>query len=252
MRNLLLFMIIAGVFVLGRNSCNGSNDGFHFGSDFFGMGTKGEGPVTTELRTPGEFTQITNKVSADVEWRTGEAWQVEISAQANLIPLIKTEIKNGALIIYTDDSYSSKESIVVKIISPELKEVHLAGSGNFKTFSPVKTENFSIHVAGSGTVEIADMDVQNLNCHVAGSGDVNLTGGTAQLTEAHVAGSGNVQAKAFSTGELKAHVAGSGDIACGVREKLDASVGGSGTIRYYGNPEVKSHVGGSGEVVQER
>lgn len=250
MRNLLLFMIIAGVFVFGRNSCNGSNDGFHFGGDFFGMKTKGEGPVSTELRTPGEFTQITNSISAEVEWRAGEAWQVEVSAQANLLPLIKTEIKNGALIIHSDEWFNSDQPVVVKITSPELKEVHLAGSGDFKAFSPIKTDNFSIHVAGSGTVEIAEMDVQNLNCHVAGSGDIKLTGGTAQATEAHVAGSGNLQAKAFSSGTMNAHVAGSGDIACGVREKLDASVGGSGTIRYYGNPEVKSHVGGSGEVVQ--
>ncbi len=55
MRNLLIFMLLVAVFVLGNRSCN-------FGNFSFG-GVSGEGPVQTETRTANDFHAIDFNIS---------------------------------------------------------------------------------------------------------------------------------------------------------------------------------------------
>ncbi len=99
MRYLLVFMLFVGLFVVGKNS-------FHFG-----MGIRGKGPVKTESRNVSGFHAIDLNVSAEVEVKISDNYFVEVEAQENLLPILKTEVENGTLKIYFDENVSySKDS----------------------------------------------------------------------------------------------------------------------------------------------
>jgi hypothetical protein len=123
MRNLLIFMAFVAVFVLGNRACNG----FHFG---FG-GIKWRRPCSN--RDPERqhgFHGIDLEIGADVEVTVGDNYFVEISAQQNLLPVLKTSVENGALRIYCDDNIHSKEPIKIRVTAPAFDLLSIGGSGS--------------------------------------------------------------------------------------------------------------------------
>ena len=125
-------------------------------------------------------------------------------------------------------------------------EADVSGSGDLK----VKGDcgDLRSHVSGSGRVFIANTIRGDARFSVSGSGKV-LASGTAQSVEATISGSGKVLAADLETGRCEVKISGSGDVEINVKEALDATISGSGTVAYKGAPRhVNSHSSGSGKV----
>lgn len=245
MRNLLIFMLLVGIFVLGIGKC------MHI-THFFKWGTSihGEGPVVTEARTPGAFQRLDLSGSADVQITIGDTPSLIIEGQKNIIDALKTEVKNGELDIYFDSNVSYDGPLTVKITTASLEGIEVSGSGHIKLLSPLQAEKMKIDISGSSTIEAKQLNLRRLDCGVSGSGDIRL-GGYAAESRYDVGGSGAIQAFDLQTDRCEADIAGSGDVRCSVNQDLDAHVGGSGTIVYRGNPSVKEDISGAGSVRKE-
>jgi len=101
-------------------------------------------------------------------------------------------------------------------------------------------------VAGSGDLHVADLTAKRVHAAVAGSGNLDLAG-RADALEAGIAGSGDLKAGKLEVADAKVGVAGSGSASVWARASLNASVAGSGDVRYFGDPAVrKTSVTGSG------
>lgn len=239
MRNLLIFMALVAVFVLGNRAC----DGFHFG---FG-GITGEGPVQTETRTANGFHAIDLEIGGDVEVTVGDNYFVEISAQQNLLPVLKTSVENGALRIYCDDNINSKEPIKIRVTAPAFDQFSIGGSGVVRVQNALRAEKMAFNIGGSGEIYCPQADFGVLAIAIAGNGEVELGGKVNDMTT-DISGSGDVNAKALTTNTLKVSISGSGSVKADVTTDLDASISGSGDVLYSGSPHVNSSVSGSGTV----
>jgi hypothetical protein len=239
MRNLLIFMAFVAVFVLGNRACND----FHFG---FG-GISGKGPIQTETRSASSFHGIDLEVGADVEVTVGDNYFVEISAQQNLLPVLKTSVENGALRIYCDDNIHSKEPIKIRVTAPAFDLLSIGGSGTIRVQNALLAEKMAFNIGGSGEVHCPQADFGKLSISISGNGEVELGGKANDLT-IDIAGSGDVNAKALTTNTLKVSISGSGTVKADVTTDLDASISGSGDVLYSGSPHVNSSVSGSGTV----
>ncbi len=246
MRPLVLFMILVGIFVIGKGACTLSDHNWLFG--FFGK--QGKGEVVTAHRTVADYRQIENSISASIEWQAGETWDIEISAQPNMEELLKTEVKNNTLEIYFKESVSSYEPITIRITSPYLEGVSIAGSGDFKANSMMKAEKMKFEIGGSGTINVPELTAGTVDCDIAGSGDIDL-GGTTEDLNINVAGSGKASVKKLNATRVDAEIAGSGDVFCTAKDQLKISIAGSGSVHYSGNPSVESHTAGSGDVIKD-
>ena len=83
-------------------------------------------------------------------------------------------------------------------------------------------------IAGSGSIR-ADGKVENAEVHIAGSGDINIGQVNADVVEVHIAGSGNTDIA--PTEEADIHIAGSGDVNLHTNpKKLETHIAGSGRI----------------------
>lgn len=191
-------------------------------------GERGSGVKASQARQVDSFSRIDLRGSSDVEIRQGEETAVLVEADDNLLDLIATDVRGGALVISSRRPYSSRLGVRVHVTTPELSAVSIAGSGDI-TIDGLTSPALQITVQGSGDVA-ATGEVDRLQVRIMGSGDVELFDLVAR--------------------EAKISIAGSGDAELQVTEALDAVVQGSGDIVYRGHPQkVKRRVHGSGDIV---
>ncbi len=239
MRNLLIFLLLVAVFVLGKRSCNGGL--FHFG------GISGSGPVQTETRTVTDFHGVELEFSADVEATVGDNYFVEVSAQQNILAILKTEVKNGVIHIYTDENLWNADDIKVKVTAPAFDQFSVGGSGTIRIMNAIQAEKMELSIAGSGDIFSPQSNFGQLNTSIGGSGTIDL-GGQVDKMESDISGSGDVKAKGLRVNKLKVSISGSGTVTSEVVSDLDASISGSGDVFYSGTPNVQTSVSGSGSV----
>lgn len=208
---------------------------------------KGTGdPVKKDLQVAA-FHGINVMGALDVRLTRAEATQVTVEGQANLIDLVETTVNDGVWTITTSKCYSTDKPFVVHISLPVIDHVHVQGSGDVTGSGAFEMEKAVLSVQGSGDIKL-HVNAEHLEASVQGSGDINLQGNAARF-ECGIQGSGDVKAADLKTEHTKANVTGSGDVSVSVSASLDASVTGSGNVRYRGNPpEVHSNVTGSGDV----
>ncbi len=238
MRNLLLFLVLVAIFVVGKRSC-------HFSMP--GTGLRGSGASKTEPRAVSDFHAIDLRLAGDVEFSVSDQYSVEVQAQENLLPLLKTEVEHGKLKIYFSENVSSSEDVKIRVSGPSFDELTVAGSGEIRAMTALKSDKMDVDVSGSGNVYVLQGEFGDLDCGISGSGGIEL-GGTANALEANVSGSGEVDAKTLKTNTLDAQISGSGTVTCHVNQRLKADISGSGEVLYLGEPTVDADVSGSGKV----
>ena len=191
------------------------------------VGIHGSGVAKTETRPVASFSKIELAGSPDVEVTIGSPQSLVVTADDNLLPIIETKVANGTLQIGSKQSYETHLGINVKITVAKLEAVSVSGSGN-------------IHATG---LTAGDMDAT-----VTGSGDVMLKG-AINLLSGQITGSGQLQAGDLAAKTVRVGVTGSGDANVHATEELEASVTGSGDVKYSGNPgKVQKRVTGSGSI----
>lgn len=240
MRNLLIFMLLVAVFVLGKRSCH--YVGIH-------TGVEGTGPSRTEVRSIQGFHAVDLGISGDMELGVGD-FKVEVQAQDNILPLIKTSVEDGKLRIYCDENVSYSDPVKIRVTAPAFDEIELSGSGNINLASPLQAENLTTLISGSGDIFLSQVTATRLKADVSGSGNIEVSG-KASNADMVVRGSGDIKAKGLETGELHADISGSGNVYAQVLQVLRADISGSGDVIYSGDPRVESHVSGSGDVVKQ-
>jgi hypothetical protein len=247
---------------------------------------RGNGIVEEQNRSLKSFQSIVSVSSVDIVVRQGDTFSAKVVADGNLIPYIKTEVKNNTLYVSVTKSIWKAKKMEVQLTLKDLHKVALSGSGDFICNRPFKTSGIEFVVSGSGDVEAAldtpavqvkisgsgDVELQGVrgklvaavsgsgdleasglqleDCtlKVTGSGDVELKGRTALLTLLSV-GSGDVDASGLTAVQVKIKASGSGDMYVHAVERLEGTMAGSGDLRYAGNPAyVRVAATGSGDV----
>ena len=212
---------------------------------------KGNGNMTTETRTTGDYDAIKCAGSFDYILVSGEEGKITLEGESNLLEYIVTEVKGDKLVIKTEKGVNLRTSWnkTIKVTVPfrDISEVSLAGSGDLWTEDTINASDFEASLAGSGDI-IIDVEATSVACSVAGSGDLTLKGNTNNL-EAKLAGSGDIHAFGLQANHTVVSVAGSGDAEVVSNSSLKARVSGSGDIEYKGNPSKEdTKVSGSGSI----
>ena len=211
---------------------------------------KGNGNITTETRSVGNYNGIGCSGSMDFVLVKGTEGEIKLEGESNLLEHIVTEIKRGDLIVKVKKNYNiqSSKGKTVKITIPfqDINKVTLAGSGDVITEDRIDTDKFGVSLAGSGDI-ILDINASDIKSSLAGSGDITLSGNTSNL-KVSLAGSGDIKAFDLQSDDVSVSIAGSGDVQVTSNENLKVSIAGSGDVRYKGDPEVTKKVAGSGSV----
>ncbi len=210
---------------------------------------EGNGNIITQSRNIKNAHRVKLAGSFDVELTQGANTSVEVIGDDNILPFIITTEHDGFLIIKTKDhlSYNSTDGIKIKITTPRLENLQLAGSGNIIGKGKfVGSEKLVLKIAGSGDIKL-EVNTPTITSDIAGSGSITLAGETKEET-INIAGVGNYLAETLMAENAKVKIAGSGDVKLFVSTNLDVNIAGVGSVFYKGNPTVKQKVAGSGDV----
>ena len=209
-----------------------------------------KGSPKKESRTLEAFTAIDIDSAADVVIQLGDTHRVDIEAPSDLLPLLRTRVSEGALVIDTKSCVNmrGKQKVLVKVTMRSLRGLRVDGSGNVSARSEVRGDRLDLGIGGSGNVTLG-VSVKELAIEVSGSGNIELEG-KAGTIGVEVTGSGDIDLKAVTARRARVRLVGSGDIAVHALDALDAQVTGSGDIRYVGAPKkLQKSVTGSGSIV---
>ncbi len=211
----------------------------------------GNGVLKTEKRFVSEFYGVENHTSFELEVIADSIFAVEVIADQNLLSHISTSVRDGNLIVDTDNDrcLNSSHNIIVEIRMPVLDLVELTGSGNIDVYD-FDCHYIEIKNSGSGDIDITNMvSTSTVDVVLTGSGDVVLVWGKARKGNYLLSGSGNIEANDFKVDECYATNSGSGHIYCYVYDLLHATISGSGDIFYSGSPDEIIEVdNGSGDL----
>ena len=79
------------------------------------------------MRDVEEFKEISAGGSTRVDVTVGPEMSIQVTADDNILPHVRTDVSKERLKIYVDESYSSNVGVDVKITVPELRWIR--GSG---------------------------------------------------------------------------------------------------------------------------
>ena len=249
------------------------NDDVQVKSVFSSSTVAGDGRLAHDARAVGSVSAINVSGPLDVTVRVGAAPSLDVEADGNLLPMIRTEVTGGVLRMWVEGSVRSANRLRVNYTVPSLTEVHASGSGRLiigdlngapLTFnksgsgsvvlggrvsrldfqhngsgqvlaSALQTGDASLTLSGSGAMSLGQVTGATMVVNVHGSGSLQAGGAVASLkAQANGSGGANLSALASERADLTTN--GSGDITAKVTRALFAQSNGSGQITVYGNP----------------
>ncbi len=236
MKSLKMILPIGLLFLI-TTSCNK-----HFGA------IKGKGELVTEIRSVTNFNKIKLDMDADVVYMQDSVFYVEISAQENLMSVIKTTVSAGELKIENTKWIRKHKNITVIVHSPTIVGFTVSGSGNINANNAITTGFMDLKISGSGNISLYSLQSGELDATISGSGNISIVNGAVNNQRATISGSGNIETLNLTAANANAKISGSGDITIRVTQLLDAVISGSGNIIYAGSAAVNATISGSGSV----
>lgn len=208
---LVIGVLFANVFPFGRIA---SGDIFNLNFSFK-RGLKGSGNVITEKRDLAGFTSVRVSGVFDVDIRSQDDFSVAVEADDNLIPIIRTEVTDGVLRIWSDGSIRTREKTIIRISAPNIERV--VSSGVTK-------------------VNVVGLNNSDFEIDTSGASKVSATGETGEL-KIRVSGAGKIAAEQLSAKNASVSASGACKISVNVSDELAAKASGASTIRYAGSPK---------------
>jgi len=176
----------------------------------------GSGNRKTEKRPMGDFNAVEVTGAYDVKIVSGTKGDVQIESDDNILPLIKTEVKDGRLVVSSNEKFSTSKSPTVSIVAANIQDV--SGTG---------ASNFDISGIRNASLKLSGMGASKFQC----------AGETNKLT-VDVSGAGSVDARELHAKDAIVKTNGATSVTVFATETLDANVNGVGSVDYYGNPKV--------------
>lgn len=193
---------------------------------------RGSGSAVTETRTVAPFTGVRIEGSGTAIISQGAQQNVEVTGYQNLVPIFRTTVSNGVLVLKFDDDYNIRNN-------------------NIETRITIPVLNYA-SINGSGTIRINNFNGASLEAEINGSGDIYAVNDTYASARLRINGSGTIHGRELTTANANTEISGSGRIDVTCTAKLDANIHGSGEINYWGQPaEVNTSVSGSGKVTRK-
>jgi Putative auto-transporter adhesin, head GIN domain len=193
----------------------------------FNRGLAGSGVRKSEKRDLKSFNAIDTRGAYEIDVTCRKPANFEIEADDNILPLIKSEVRDGILFVTNDQPYHSEKSVMLRIMLPDLN---------------------SVVSHGAGQIKIADANSNDLKIESTGAASINAAGKVKSVSISST-GAGEVDTSKLQAEKAKVDATGAANVDVFASDQLDVTVSGAGSVTYSGNPKtVNKKVNGIGSV----
>ena len=188
-----------------------------------------------QTRSVAPFTAISNSGPVNLHIEVGKAQAVVGSGTDDLVADLQTEVVGNELKLRMRRDVTNfnrkHDELNVTITVPQLTEFTMGGAGE-TTITHMSGDSLDVRFGGAGSLK-AEGTVRNLTLRVGGVGSIDTRELHAETATVNVGGVGSVKVWASN--------------------RLDASLGGVGSLTYYGDPKtVNTNGGGLGSISKGR
>jgi hypothetical protein len=186
----------------------------------------GSGVRQTQKRDVPSFSSISTEGAFEIEVVCQKAQSVEVEGDDNILPLISTEVSNNILHIRNLGSYSTHDSMTVKITIPNLDGLSVSGAGKIE-ISGLKNDKFELDASGAPTIKVS---------------------GESKVVDISASGAGKIDAHRLRASKAIVDTKGVSRVEVNATEELNVTVSGPSHVIYEGDPVVKKTIHGPGSV----
>lgn len=219
---LLVGVVFSNLFSFGKSS-----------APFFSISfnsVKGSGVAATDVRKLSDFKGVDVGGVFQVEVVSGKEYAVEVDADDNLLPYIKTEVDGDVLKISATERLKSSTPMRIRVSAPNIE---------------------SVEASGASKVSVAEIKNSDLRIDTSGASKVQIAGETASLT-IDVSGASKIDAGDLKAGKANVDASGASSVDVFVTGELVSEASGASKIGYAGNPSsVSKNTSGAGKVYQK-
>jgi Putative auto-transporter adhesin, head GIN domain len=189
---------------------------------------RGSGNIKTENREVSGFKSIDVSNAFEVEITVQKDFSLEVEADDNLLPLIKTEVDGDTLVIKTDKSFKTQNPLKIRITAPDVNELSLSGASKVN-LSNLNNNSFKLDSSGASKIKVEGTTV---NFTVEMSGASKLDAENLKAENVSVDSSGASKATVFVTNELKADLSGATDVTyTGSPKSIQKKTSGASSVK---------------------
>lgn len=217
----------------------------------FWKGIKGNGNVTTEMRSLSFFDELSASSGIDVIYNKGEQ-SVKVIADENLIDLIITEVKGGKLIIKRKNNTNIKWSkkMEVHVTAQNLHDISISSGADFVAKDELNSKNFTLTTSSGGDADVV-VTANEANITASSGADISVKGSANEAT-LNTSSGADIDGFSFVVKNCKASASSAGDISVTVSNSLVASASSGGDVTYKGNPSSVDQSSSSGGDVSKQ
>lgn len=188
----------------------------------------GSGDVTAETRQISGVSRVVLGGDADLEIEQTGKESLVITADDNILPVLRSESEDGVLVLGVKDYTNIRPT----------KRVHYK-----LTLSGLT----ALSLAGDVTADVKKVATDRLTVSITGDGTIRIDG-TADQQQVSILGDGKYDAANFLTKTASVSITGDGKLDIAVSENLDVKVLGDGSITYTGDPMITKSILGDGKI----
>ena len=240
-----------------------------------------------ETRSVSGFTGINASSVFDITVTKDNAESLTIEADNEVMPYVRSEVKNGVLHLYLDNNKKLKNIKLLKasVSMKNLDKVTLSGackftandlftseefkgdcSGASKMMVNVNTGQLSIRASGANKIDVKANVTNNVKLDVSGTSEIrgemqaarvklSSSGvcsvelfGSATDIKIDVSGTSNVKAEDFIVKTANIESSGTSKVIVSVTDALKVNSSGASSINYKGSPTVEINSSGASKV----
>ena len=188
---------------------------------------KGSGVSASETRVVANFTSIEASGVGKLNVRVGDSESLRITADNNLLPLIKSEVRDGVLILSSKSGFKSKNEITYQVSAKTIQRLENSGTVSIDAKGFAGGE-LAVETSGVGTIALAGR-VDSLNAGLSGVGSLEAEELVADRVKTSLSGVGSASVRAEKS--INGNVSGIGSLTWkGAATDVSTSVSGIGRV----------------------
>lgn len=229
---------IAGIFMLysvgARSLIRWSNTGFDR-PWVFSWENDENLPLKDENRTVDAFNSIEISGNIELELQQDSVKKFTISASEQLLPYIKTEVRDGKLSIYTNKVFLNRR-VKVFVANDSVFALRANGASHIKVLNELKTSKLSLELTGASQAHMIVDVVGHLDAEVNGASYADIDG-KAGSVDVEASGASKIDADQLISTKVTVEASGASNARVFASETVDADASGASRIECTGSPK---------------
>lgn len=208
---------------------------------------QGSGNVITETREVSNFDRLSLSGIGEVELTQGDEESLKIEAEDNIVPIIKTEVRDGTLYItFERKTVLPTKPIKFYLTMRDVRGLEMLGVSNLRS-DRIETDRLDVIISGTGGIKILALVADRVTTKISGAGSFEAEGqvGDQNVT---VSGAGNYNGEDLQSRSSVVTITGLGRVLVWATDKLDVTISGTGGVDYYGSPSITKSISGIGNL----